>query len=359
MNTVTSATMGILFVAIAAINTYLMYHLWGYPYDGETRTSKAPRALMLVHRGLGYVFVIVYVLMMIRMVPRMWNYQVELPARTVAHLMLGFTIGFLLLIKISIFRFFRHLEEWFPVLGTSIFLCTVLLAALSVPFAFREAALAAQVPGGHAFSEKNLTRVQALLPRAGFPEEANLDELASPGSLHAGREVLLGKCVRCHDLKTVLMRPRTPSDWVRTVTRMGQKPDLFEPISQNEQWQAAAYLVAITPDLQKSSKQLRGEKLSHEGSENALRKLQSAAETAPAINAADAQKAFEQVCSECHESSDIEDEPLESAEDVDDLIKRMVGNGLEAEKDALALIRWYLNKKYVTPPTPASDEETE
>lgn len=68
---------------------------------------------MWLHRGLGYAFVVLYVVMW-RMVPRLWTYQVELPARSVAHLLLGFTIGFLLLVKISILRFFRHFEEWMP-----------------------------------------------------------------------------------------------------------------------------------------------------------------------------------------------------------------------------------------------------
>ena len=74
----------------------------------------------------------------VQMVPRLWEYQVEFPARTVAHFMLGFTIGVILLLKVSILRWFRHFEEWMPVLGVGLLTCTVLLSALSLPFVFRE-----------------------------------------------------------------------------------------------------------------------------------------------------------------------------------------------------------------------------
>ena len=62
-----------------------MFKLWGYPFDKETHKSEAPPALMLLHRLIGYAYAILYVFMMWDMVPRLWNYQVELPPRTVAH----------------------------------------------------------------------------------------------------------------------------------------------------------------------------------------------------------------------------------------------------------------------------------
>src|SRR4051812_40575976 len=100
-----------------------MFHLWGYPFDKATRTSAAPKGLMLLHRVLGFLFVGLYLFMMAQMVPRLVHYQVEFPARTVVHILLGMTIGFLLFVKISIIRWFRHLEEWMPYLGTGLLLC--------------------------------------------------------------------------------------------------------------------------------------------------------------------------------------------------------------------------------------------
>src|SRR5579862_3686863 len=138
MSTITSAGLGIAFLVLGFAATFLMYYLWGFPFDKVTRTSEAPKGLMRLHRVIGYLYGAVYVVMMSQMVPRMWQYQFELPPRTVAHLILGFLIGIILFIKIAIMRFFRHFEEWMPRLGTMMFGCTVLLLALSLPTALHE-----------------------------------------------------------------------------------------------------------------------------------------------------------------------------------------------------------------------------
>ncbi len=252
MNTVTSATLGVLFLLLSFAATVLMFYLWGFPFDKATRKSEAPKWLMRTHRFIGYAYGLIYLVMMSQMVPRMWQYQVELPPRTVAHLLLGFLIGIILLVKLLILRFFRHLEEWMPYLGTALFACTVMLLGLSLPFAYRERVLAANTTGGDVFSSENRKRLAALLPQASFPAETPLNELTTVSSLNAGRTILLNKCVSCHDLKTVLAQPRTPSNWLATVTRMAEKPALSGPITKSEQWQVSAYLIAITPDLEKS-----------------------------------------------------------------------------------------------------------
>ena len=60
--------------------------------------------------------------MMWAMIPRLWTYQVELPARTVVHLVLGISIGAILTIKISIVRWFKYLEKSLvPMLGIALF----------------------------------------------------------------------------------------------------------------------------------------------------------------------------------------------------------------------------------------------
>ncbi len=167
------------FAALGYMATFLMLHLWGYPYDKDTRTSEAPKWAMRLHRVLGYAFVVCYVVMMWRMVPRLFSYQVELPARTVVHILLGVTVGCFLLIKISIARFFRHLEEWMPYLGVAVLLCTTLLVVLSLPAAFREHSLAHGTPGGDPFGPQSLERVARLLPDADLPEGTDLKRLAT------------------------------------------------------------------------------------------------------------------------------------------------------------------------------------
>jgi len=70
-----NAALGLAFLVLGVAATFLMYWLWGHPYDEHTRTSAAPRWAMWLHRGIGYAFAIVYVLIMWDMVPRLWNYQ--------------------------------------------------------------------------------------------------------------------------------------------------------------------------------------------------------------------------------------------------------------------------------------------
>jgi hypothetical protein len=76
---------------------------------------------MNLRRLMGYVFVLIYVYLMWDMVPRLWTYQIELPTRTVVHLALGIAIGAILIIKVLVVRYFKHMESTLaPFLGTSL-----------------------------------------------------------------------------------------------------------------------------------------------------------------------------------------------------------------------------------------------
>ena len=379
MSTATSTIFGLIFLGLGNASVFLMYKLWGYPFDHETRTSAAPKSLMFVHRAIGYAYLILYIFMMWHMVPRLWNYQVELPPRTVAHLMLGITIGVLLLVKISILRFFRHFEEAMPYIGTGLLICTYLLIGLSVPFTLRESALRVK---GNVFSDASLQRTHARLEMAGLPPDTPLDKLATRRKLREGQDVLLKKCVQCHDLRTILARPRTPPDWVRTVDRMAIKPIIGEPITQEDQWTVSAYLIAITPELQVSAKEQRKQRKRASQAQNALAVLTNPDEVAdeaivnpdevivnpdevivnpdeveeigetPAEDAYDpeaARELFEITCSLCHELSDVDNVPPTSEEETTELIARMIDNGLFLEEEDIKIIARYLNETYVNP----------
>jgi mono/diheme cytochrome c family protein len=300
---------------------FLMYHLWGYPFDKATGTSAAPRWAMYLHRVLGYLFALVYVALMWHMVPRLWQYQVEFPARTVVHVVLGFTIGFLLLVKIAIMRFFRHFEEWMPYLGTAIMLGTVVLLGLSLPVVFQERALASD-----ALSDASRARVAKLLPTAGLPSDAPLGELATEDALRAGRATLLGDCVTCHDLKTILAKPRSPAGWWQTVDRMAEKPALFDPIDERALYEVTAYLIAITPDLQRSAKQQRGAVAARDKAmQDAMPNMLAApVATQAAVDLAKAKQTYEKACSQCHDLSDVDAQPPKTASESASLIQRMV-----------------------------------
>ncbi|HUS64798.1 MAG TPA: hypothetical protein VMZ28_09670 [Kofleriaceae bacterium] len=354
-----TSTLGVLFLLLAFVSTFLMFQFWGYPFDKERRKSECPRWKMNIHRAVGYSYAAIYIVMMTQMVPRLWEYQVEFPARTVVHIMLGMTIGVILILKISILRWFRHFEEWMPVLGALLLLCTVLLSGLSMPFVFRERVLASSE---ETFGDANRARVRELLAAAGLAGDADLDELATARGLRRGRRVLLEECTFCHDLKTAIARPRTPEDWVRTAERMAEKPNVGPQIDPLEVQEVAAYLVAITPELQASAKAKRADEQGREEALVAVKEIEAEAAPAPAptptpsprakkpVDLVAAKKAYETECAKCHELEDVDKEPPRSTRQVDAVIERMVENGMEVGRKELVLIRAYLLETYAKKP---------
>lgn len=355
MDTFSNAVLGLIFLGLSFASTFLMFKLWGYPFDHEKLRSSAPRSLMFLHRAIGYVYLAIYIYLMSQMLPRLWSYQVELPARTVAHLMLGMSIGVIIIVKIAIVRFFKHLEsQMVPILGTVLLVCTVLLIGLSVPISLRESYLSKSSVGGTAFSAENLQRVRSLLPQAGFAPTVPLDEISDKLALQIGRRVLLKKCVQCHDLRTILVRPKTPDKWRETVERMSERSNLAEPIGEQEQWYVTAYLVAISPELQKSVMTKRQEDMETEKAKAAIQLVSAAIkeektsmeEMAKTFDLAETKALFEETCALCHSLSNVEKSPPANEEEATSLVDRMIDNGLNVTDDEFQQIVFYLTKTY-------------
>jgi mono/diheme cytochrome c family protein len=339
MNHFTNAILGLLFVFFGAAASFLMFYLWGFPFDHATHKSEAPRPLMLLHRVLGYFYAAIFVYLMVQMVPRLWNYEIELPARTVAHLIVGLVIGITLLIKVVIVRFFKHLEGTLaPSLGTLLLISTIVLIGLSVPTALREALVAKE----GVFLPANLERVRTQFTLAGLPAGKGL----SSDDLRAGRRVLSGRCVECHDLRTVLARPRTASDWRSTVQRMADRSAAFNPITDREQVQVIGYLVSISPELQGAVKEKRQEEQKTETVRAASRQLKAAPKPGGASDFQKARRLFETKCSQCH-AAKLPD--TKTAEDVRELVTRMVSNGLSATESELDTLTAYITRMTAEP----------
>ena len=109
--------------------------------DKQPSASPPPRnRALLAHRVFGYVFLVIYIVLAFQMAPRLWTYQIEFPARTVVHITLGMAVGIVLIMKISIVRFFRRLDQSLvPQLGTFMLVSSVVLIGISVPAVLREA----------------------------------------------------------------------------------------------------------------------------------------------------------------------------------------------------------------------------
>ncbi len=134
MHTTNIASLALIFVGLCFANAFLMYRLWRYRIDNKARKYSSLQPLILLHRIIGYFYCEIYVYMMFQMVPRLWSYQIELPARTVVHLTFGVLIGIILIIKISIVRFFKPLTlQMAPILGTTLLIGTTPPVSLSAP----------------------------------------------------------------------------------------------------------------------------------------------------------------------------------------------------------------------------------
>lgn len=147
MDAAVSAFGALSFLVFAIAGTVLMYRIWGYPYDEEAGCSTAPTGLVIIQRVIGACCVILYVVMMWHMVPRLLEYQVEFSVRTGLHFTLGVTIGFLLMIKLAIIRFFKHFSGTLPYLGSGLLWCIAVLVTMSVPFALKRVVMERQCRG--------------------------------------------------------------------------------------------------------------------------------------------------------------------------------------------------------------------
>lgn len=298
MSTTVNTIFGLLFVVLAVVAVLLQAWLWGPQFwDDVAKKTRAPKAWRRAHRAVGCIFAIIYVVMMWRMAPRLWHYQFELPARTVFHAVAAIALGVILVTKISIIRFFRHFEEALPRLGFGILLCTIVLAALSFPFSLRAHAIDR--------SPQNVRRVLRLLTELSLPG-VDVTALSGARGLERGREVLTTRCVTCHDLRTILTKPRDAHGWYDIVRRMAEKPMVVgEPIDDSEIPFVTAYLIALSPSLHASVKLKAAGTEKQIAAEEAVRSLTAGAPM-EAVDPKVAGALVEKRCTECHDLDELD-----------------------------------------------------
>lgn len=208
--------LGALMAAIAIVNAGLMAWLWRFPMRPDPTgrdpngVSTAPRVWTNVHRGLGYVFVLTYVVLLVEMVPRMWEFRVA-TASSVLHGALGVLVGVLLVIKIAVIRRFQRFGNRLPWIGGALAGSTLIVAALGI------------VPAWIV-----LQPLQPLSP-----------ELAR------GRDVVARKCNQCHGASTIASEREDARKWARItreMQRFSRNIPGKQPITEEERRLATRYL---------------------------------------------------------------------------------------------------------------------
>ncbi|HEX8412192.1 MAG TPA: hypothetical protein VF883_25305 [Thermoanaerobaculia bacterium] len=212
----TTMGLGLLMAVIAIVNAALMAWLWRFPMAPDPTgrdpngVSTAPRFPTNVHRVLGYVFVLAYVVLLFEMVPRAWQFRVATPA-SVVHGLLGIAVGVILAIKIAVIRRYQRFGNRLPWIGGALAVTTLLVAALGV------------VPAW-----------MVLRPRAPLSVE-----------LARGRDVVSRKCNQCHGASTIASEREDARKWhriTREMQRFSRTIPGKEPITDDERALAAAYL---------------------------------------------------------------------------------------------------------------------
>jgi mono/diheme cytochrome c family protein len=359
MNTTISMWLGILFLVLCIVAVLLQAWLWGPKFwDEEAKRTRAPEAWLRVHAGAGYLYAVIYFVMMWNMVPRLWEYQYELPARTVIHAVVAIIIGVLLITKILILTFFRHFEEAMPRFGFGLLMSTVVLVFLSVPYALRASDLT-----GETLEAPNLERVGRLLAKVEMEEGSpSLEKLVTPKGLLHGREILARKCTTCHDMRTILVKPRTPQKWFDVSARMVDKPAVFgDQLEHEDIPYVTAYMVAITPDLQKSAKRRRAGNEAQQARTRAMSAAVHEADNfeAPALDDNAAKALTEDKCLECHEIEEIAEHGGDDIAGWRSVVAAMVEEGAEINDEEATQIARYLTKLHGPELVPASEAESE
>ena len=79
LNTTISMWLGIAFLLLAIVATVLQAWLWSFPMVPDpggpdpNGKSTAPRLGTLAHRISGLLFVLIYIVLMVEMIPRLWE----------------------------------------------------------------------------------------------------------------------------------------------------------------------------------------------------------------------------------------------------------------------------------------------
>jgi mono/diheme cytochrome c family protein len=227
------------------------------------------------------------------------------------------------------------------------------MSTLSIPYA-----LQAHDLSGRTTDPDNVQRVQQLLANVDFgDQEVEVETITTPDGFDAGRETLVRKCTVCHDMRTILAKPRTAQKWYDVSYRMLDKPSVFgQPLLAEEIPAVTAYLTAVTPAIQESTKRRRKqEERAEEATEAVVTAIaDSAGEDVAAIPEEEGEALLQQHCVDCHELDEVTEYGGADAAGWRSVIAAMVDEGAEYDAETTEQLVAYLVQAY--PPTEKAKE---
>lgn len=186
MSPAISTIVSILFAALGAAAVISMMVRLGRQSTNTT--------LLIIHRLAGWLFSLVFAVMITVMAERMTRHWEQLSALTTVHGTLAVALLLLLTLKLSIPRFFPGLSKHLFLLGVSAYLLAFTLVGISAGY-------------------------YLVLQIRKIPYISHNDLSNTGLDAQRGKQFLIIKCATCHIVKDILVK-NTPVEWERIVNRM-------------------------------------------------------------------------------------------------------------------------------------------
>ena len=205
-----SSMLATLLVVIGGVTVLIMLEM-----TGKVRDSPRRKGWILLHRILGYLFLVLFAAMLIFMVIKAGGFQEELPARAMLHIILALLLVPLIMIKVVIARRHAQLSTKLIMLGLAIF--------------------------GLSFGLTGITAGYYALHRSDYKYAILSDVDDEILNVEIGQKITNRKCSKCHSLERVYQSYKSDVAWSHTIHKMAELD--YPNITNFDVKQIVGYLV--------------------------------------------------------------------------------------------------------------------
>ncbi|MCI5166557.1 MAG: hypothetical protein D3903_10810 [Candidatus Electrothrix sp. GM3_4] len=205
-----SSMLATLLVVIGGVTVLIMLEMTGKVQDSPRR-----KGWILLHRILGYLFLVLFAAMLVFMVVKAGGFQEELPARAMIHIILALLLVPLIMIKIVVARRHAQLSTKLIMLGLAIF--------------------------GLSFGLTGITAGYYALHSSDYRYAVLSDVDDEILNVKIGQKITNRKCSKCHSLERVYQSYKSDSAWEHTIHKMAELD--YPNITNFDVKQIVGYLV--------------------------------------------------------------------------------------------------------------------